>query len=83
MAPAGRHPHTARVKLLVILAVGLRPKDLAHAPVLRGLGAHGFAAPLDTVFPAVTCTVQASFLTGLQPRDHGAVGNGWYFRELA
>jgi hypothetical protein len=44
---------------------------------------HGFQAPLDTVFPAVTCTVQASFLTGLQPSGHGAVGNGWYFRDLA
>jgi predicted AlkP superfamily pyrophosphatase or phosphodiesterase len=71
------------VKLLVAIAVGLRPKDLVHAPVLRGLGGHGFAAPLDTVFPAVTCSVQASFLTGLQPSAHGAVGNGWYFRDLA
>ncbi|HIE70850.1 MAG TPA: alkaline phosphatase family protein, partial [Planctomycetes bacterium] len=52
------------MKLLVVIAVGLRPKDLAHAPVLKGLGDHGFVAPLDTVFPAVTCTVQASFLTG-------------------
>jgi predicted AlkP superfamily pyrophosphatase or phosphodiesterase len=71
------------VKLLVILAVGLRPKDLQHAPVLRALGQHGFAAPLTTVFPAVTCTVQASFLTGLPPSGHGAVANGWYFRDLA
>lgn len=71
------------MKLLVVIAVGLRPKDLAHAPVLRGLGEHGFAAPLDTVFPAVTCSVQATFLTGLPPSGHGAVGNGWYFRELA
>lgn len=71
------------MKLLVVLAVGLRPKDLAHAPVLRGLADHGFAAPLTTVFPAVTCSVQATFLTGLLPRDHGAVGNGWYFRDLA
>lgn len=71
------------MKLLVVIAVGLRPKDLAHAPVLRGLGDHGFTAPLDTVFPAVTCTAQASFLTGLQPSGHGAVANGWYFRELA
>ena len=71
------------MKLCVILAVGLRPKDLAHAPALRGLGAHGFQAPLDTVFPAVTCTAQASFLTGLQPSGHGAVGNGWYWRDLA
>jgi predicted AlkP superfamily pyrophosphatase or phosphodiesterase len=75
--------HDARVKLLVILAVGLRPKDLAHAPVMRGLGEQGFSAPLDTVFPAVTCTVQATFLTGLLPSGHGAVGNGWYFRDLA
>jgi predicted AlkP superfamily pyrophosphatase or phosphodiesterase len=72
-----------RVKLLVVIAVGLRPRDLAHAPVLRGLGQHGFQAPLDTVFPAVTCTVQASFLTGLPPSEHGAVANGWYFRDLA
>ncbi|MFY9341923.1 MAG: nucleotide pyrophosphatase/phosphodiesterase family protein [Planctomycetota bacterium] len=71
------------MKLLVAIAVGLRPKDLAHAPVLQGLGNHGFMAPLDTVFPAVTCTVQASFLTGLPPSGHGAVGNGWYFRDLA
>jgi predicted AlkP superfamily pyrophosphatase or phosphodiesterase len=71
------------VKLLVVLAVGLRPKDLAHAPALRGLGEHGFAAPLTTVFPAVTCTVQATFLTGLLPREHGAVGNGWYFKDHA
>jgi predicted AlkP superfamily pyrophosphatase or phosphodiesterase len=71
------------VKLCVVIAVGLRPKDLAHAPVLRGLGEHGFAAPLDTVFPAVTCSVQASFLTGQRPSGHGAVGNGWYWRDLA
>lgn len=71
------------MKLIVVIAVGLRPKDLAHAPVLRGLGDHGFAAPLDTVFPAVTCTAQATFLTGLPPSGHGVVGNGWYFRDLA
>jgi len=71
------------MRLLVVLAVGLRPVDLAHAPVLRGLGDHGFAAPLRTVFPAVTCSVQATLLTGLLPREHGAVGNGWYFRDQA
>jgi len=68
----------------VVLDVpGLRPRDLTHAPNLRALGGRGFTAPLRTVFPAVTCTVQASWLTGLLPRGHGAVGNGWYFRDLA
>ena len=38
-------------------------------------------APLQTVTPAVTCSVQASFMTGLTPRDHGIVGNGWLFRD--
>ena len=71
------------MKLVVLDVVGLRPKDLPHAPALRELGDRGFAAPLETVFPAVTCTVQASFLTGSLPRDHGAVANGWYFRDLA
>lgn len=71
------------MKLLVLNVVGLRPKDLAHAPNLRALGQAGFAAPLRTVFPAVTCTAQATFLTGTSPREHGVVANGWYFRDLA
>ncbi|MCA8944199.1 MAG: alkaline phosphatase family protein [Planctomycetes bacterium] len=71
------------MKLLVVDVVGLRPKDLAHAPNIRALADRGFAAPLDTVFPAVTCTVQATLLTGKHARDHGIVANGWYFRDLA
>lgn len=37
--------------------------------------------PLQTVTPAVTCSVQASFMTGLRPSEHGVVGNGWLFRD--
>ena len=40
-------------------------------------------APIRAITPAVTCSAQATFLTGLMPRDHGIVGNGWYFRDLA
>ena len=71
------------VKLLVLDVVGLRPKDLAQAPNLARLAGRGFAAPMTTVFPAVTCSVQASFLTGTRPSEHGIVANGWYFRDLA
>jgi predicted AlkP superfamily pyrophosphatase or phosphodiesterase len=71
------------VKVVVLLVVGLRVKDLARAPRISELAGRGFAAPLATVFPAVTCTVQASFLTGALPRDHGVVANGWYFRDQA
>jgi predicted AlkP superfamily pyrophosphatase or phosphodiesterase len=47
------------------------------------VGERGFTAPLGTVLPAVTCSAQSSMLTGKMPRDHGIVGNGWYFRDLA
>lgn len=33
--------------------------------------------------PAVTCSVQTTFLTGQSPQGHGVVGNGWYFRDTA
>ncbi|MGP3972180.1 nucleotide pyrophosphatase/phosphodiesterase family protein [Streptomyces sp. 6N223] len=69
-------------KLLVLDVVGLTPRLMAHMPHLRALAADGWQAPLKTVLPAVTCPVQSTFLTGATPRDHGIVGNGWYFREL-
>jgi predicted AlkP superfamily pyrophosphatase or phosphodiesterase len=36
---------------------------------------------MDTVLPAVTCSAQATMLTGAPPAVHGAVGNGWFDRE--
>lgn len=71
-------------RLLVLDVVGLTPKHLRGAAKSLGrLGAEGFAAPLRTVFPAVTCSVQSTFVTGRMPTEHGIVGNGWYFRDLA
>jgi predicted AlkP superfamily pyrophosphatase or phosphodiesterase len=37
--------------------------------------------PVEPAFPAVTCTAQATYVTGQPPSVHGAVGNGWYFRD--
>ena len=68
--------------LVVIDAVGLTPRALRSMRRLSGLAADGFQARLDPVLPAVTCSVQASMLTGLVPAKHGIVGNGWYFRDL-
>ncbi|MEZ4468363.1 MAG: alkaline phosphatase family protein [bacterium] len=47
------------------------------------MGQAGFQATLTPPLPAVTCTSQATLLTGTPPRDHGIVANGWYFRDLA
>ena len=72
-----------RQKLLVLDVVGLTRDLLRHAPRLHALAGRGFVAPMDGVLPAVTCTAQATLLTGALPRTHGVVGNGWYFREQA
>ena len=68
----------------VINVVGLTESLLGdHTPHLNALRRDGGLAPVHGVLPAVTCSVQATYLTGLMPRDHGVVGNGWYFRDLA
>jgi predicted AlkP superfamily pyrophosphatase or phosphodiesterase len=71
-----------RRPVVALDVVGLTPRLLEHMPTLRGVAADGFAAELGTVLPAVTCSAQATLLTGVLPRDHGIVGNGWYFRDL-
>ncbi len=69
---------------LVILAVGLSPALVGeHTPRLKRLAERGAMRPLRTVTPAVTCTVQSTLATGLPPSGHGAVANGWYFRDLS
>jgi predicted AlkP superfamily pyrophosphatase or phosphodiesterase len=66
-----------------MIVVGLTPRHLGpHTPKLAALARNGTMTPLTTVTPAVTCSVQASFMTGLTPRDHGIVANGWLFRDL-
>ncbi len=68
---------------LVVLDIpGLTPRLLAHMPRLASVAADGWQAELGTVLPAVTCSMQATLLTGALPREHGIVGNGWYFRDL-
>lgn len=69
-------------QLVVVDVVGLTPRLLTHMPNLQRVAADGFQAGLDTILPAVTCSVQSTLLTGTLPREHGIVGNGWYFREL-
>ncbi|HSP79396.1 MAG TPA: alkaline phosphatase family protein [Myxococcaceae bacterium] len=71
-------------RTVVLNVVGLTPGMLGeHTPHLRALARAGSVRPLRTVLPAVTCSVQATFTTGLPPSEHGCVANGWYFRELA
>jgi predicted AlkP superfamily pyrophosphatase or phosphodiesterase len=69
---------------VVLNVVGLTGDLLGpHTPHLSAFAGEGAACALATVTPAVTCSAQSTFLTGLPPAGHGIVANGWYFRDLA
>ncbi len=67
----------------VILIVGLNQSLIGDwSPRIATFAKQGHTRRLKPVLPAVTCSVQASMLTGLAPSQHGIVGNGWYDRDL-
>lgn len=69
---------------VVINVAGLNRSLLGeHSPHLNRLAERCHLRRLKPVLPAVTCSVQSSMLTGLSPREHGIVGNGFYDRELS
>lgn len=71
-------------RIVVINVVGLSYDMLGpDTPHLSRLASDGFVRPMGTVLPAVTCSAQATLLTGTLPREHGIVANGWYFRDLS
>ncbi|MBM4067592.1 MAG: alkaline phosphatase family protein [Planctomycetes bacterium] len=67
--------------LVLLNTVGLTSRLLVLAPRLSELARQGWQRPLAEVHPAVTCTAQATMLTGQPPRQHGIVGNGWLYRD--
>lgn len=67
-------------RLVIIQAAGL-----GYDFLLQNSGKEGLDIvfqPLGSVFPAVTCTAQASFRTALPPSGHGMIANGLFHREL-
>src|SRR5204863_407344 len=68
----------------IINVVGLTNSMIGpQMPQTSAFAQGGAKASIDPVLPAVTCTVQSTYLTGLAPSGHGIVANGWYNRELA
>jgi len=67
-------------RTVVLNVVGLTRSLLAGTPRLNALTPG--SADIRAITPAVTCSMQTTYLTGRLPREHGIVGNGWYFREL-
>ncbi len=70
-------------RTVVVNVVGLTPELLGeHTPFLSSWIGRGGMANAGPLTPAVTCSVQATYLTGEKPSRHGIVANGWYFREM-
>jgi predicted AlkP superfamily pyrophosphatase or phosphodiesterase len=68
----------------VINIVGLTPRHIGEqTPKLCRFLNRKQLVSVEPVLPAVTTTMQATFVTGKAPGGHGIVGNGWYERQLA
>ena len=72
-------------KKLVLNVVGLTQELLESGamPNLQSYAAAQQQKHIRPAFPAVTLTAQANMLMGTTPDQHGAVGNGWYHRDLS
>lgn len=70
-------------RIAILNVVGLTASLVGpHTPRLQQAAQAGGLTRVKPVLPAVTCTAQSTYLTGLPPSGHGAVANGWYDRTL-
>lgn len=68
-------------KTVVLDVVGLSYSLIGeHTPFLKQWFADKQRATIDPMLPAVTTSVQSTYVTGKWPSEHGIVGNGWYDR---
>lgn len=68
---------------IVLNIVGLEYDhlDSGLVPNISKIANIGERSKMEPVFPAVTCTVQASILSGTYPNQHGIISNGFYDRN--
>ena len=68
--------------VLVLDVVGLSMAQIGEeTPHLASLAVRGAAAPMRAQLPGLTCSAQATMLTGRPPAEHGIVANGWFYRD--
>lgn len=63
--------------VVILNVVGLAPR---HQTAMTSLAKFQWR-PLRPSFPAVTCSVQATLLTGTPPAEHGIIANGYFDRD--
>ena len=68
-------------KTVVLDIVGLSSGLIGeHTPFLANYVQQNQLSVIAPMLPAVTTSVQSTYLTGKWPVEHGVVGNGWYDR---
>jgi len=71
-------------RVVVLNVVGLTKSLIGeHTPRIKAFVDAGQISSFKPAFPAVTCTAQSSYVTGMPVQGHGIVANGWYDREAA
>jgi predicted AlkP superfamily pyrophosphatase or phosphodiesterase len=68
-------------KTVVIDIIGLSSSLInEHTPFLKKYTEEKGLNTITPMLPALTTSVQSTFITGKWPAEHGIVGNGWYDR---
>lgn len=68
-------------KTVVIDIVGLSVSLVGeHTPFIKSWVEGRHLQAIEPMLPAVTTSVQSTYVTGKWPAEHGIVGNGWYDR---
>lgn len=72
-------------KLAIVNVAALSPREVTpeNTPNLWNLAQKGSMSALEAPEPALTCPSHATMVTGLPPKEHGIIGNGWYDPEHA
>jgi len=71
-------------RTVVINVVGLTKSLLGeYTPCISAYLERCDLTSFKPEFPAVTCSAQSTYLTGVSPSEHGIVGNGWYDRDYS
>lgn len=71
-------------RVIILNVVGLSPRHFERPeliPNLSALAKRGLMRPMRPSFPAVTCSMQATLLTGKPPSQHGIIANGYFDRD--
>ena len=67
-------------RVVILNVVGLSPRYFEQPELVPNLSKL-MMCPMRPSFPAVTCSMRATLLSGKSPSEHGIIANGYFDRE--